>query len=558
MNEDELRLALTGALPLALLVASVLAVPLSFLALRRYRAAVVAGMQVSASADSAPWKADSEDTEGPSPAASLVILDVEREGTAPTRARVGPWRLAGLYAVAGCAYAAVMSAGAVFADDQIQGTAAQLAPLALGYLWPAVMVVLFVAAYDQRRRLQVLGIYATAWMALMAVLAIGSTGAGAFSLVATFLWLNVVPTLLVLGFSVRRIRAVGLLILSVLLLLALCAQAVMWFTATSEGFLWAVVEVGHALGLGAKAIVAALLSLSLGVGALLAGPMARTIARRYDERRFSDQSLIADAHFLVFGVVQSLGPATASPPWFAVGLVAFAAYKLAMQLGLRALPAAPQPPSALLLLRVFRLGARSERLFDRLRRHWLHEGPVQMIAGPDLVGSTVEPHEFLDFLRGRLDRRFVRDAIDLNERLARQRRGTDPDGRHRIEAFFCRADTWRGTMQQLAQRCDVVLMDLRGFAPDNQGCLYEIGQLLDTVDLRRVVFIVDSSTRRPFLEAALRDAWQHLGPRSPNRASARPTARLFTVERPDEKALLRLCAAVAVRDAPEQIVPVST
>jgi hypothetical protein len=555
MNEDDLRLALTGALPLALLVASALAVPLSFLALRRYRAAVVAGMQVSASAGSAPGKADEEDAEGPPPAASLVILDVEREGTAPMRARVGPWRLAGLYAVAGCAYAAVMSAGAVFADDQIQGTAAQLAPLALGYLWPAVMVVLFVAAYDQRRRLQVLGIYATAWMALMAVLATGSTGAGAFSLVATFLWLNVVPTLLVLGFSVRRIRAVGLLILSVLFLLALGAQTVMWFTATSEGFLWAVVGVGHALGLSAKAIVAALLALGFGVGALLAGPMARVIARRYDERRFSDQSLIADAHFLVFGVVQSLGPATASPPWFAVGLVAFAAYKLAMQLGLRALPAAPRPPSALLLLRVFRLGARSERLFDRLRRHWLHEGPVQMIAGPDLVGSTVEPHEFLDFLGGRLDRRFVRDASDLNERLARQRRGTDPDGRHRIEAFFCRADTWRGTMQQLAQRCDVVLMDLRSFAPDNQGCLYEIGQLLDIVDLRRVVFIVDSSTRRPFLEAALRDAWQHLGPGSPNRASARSSARLFTVERPDEQALLRLCAAVTVRDAPEQVVP---
>ena len=55
----------------------------------------------------------------------------------------------------------------------------------------------------------------------------------------------------------------------------------------------------------------------------------------------------------------------------------------------------------LLLLRVFALGHRSERLFDALSKRWLRAGSISMIAGPDLVTSTVEPHEFLDFINVR-------------------------------------------------------------------------------------------------------------------------------------------------------------
>lgn len=551
MDENDVRLALTGALPLALLLASVLAVPLSFFALRRYRAAVMRGMQVSAGAgDGAGGAAYAEAGSAAVPPASELLVEAPpSEGDAPHRARAGPWQLAGRYAVAACAYAAVMTSGAVIADKQIDGTPGQLAALMLGYLWPAVMVMLFVAAYDRRRRLQVLGAYAAAWVALMVLLALGSTGAGAFSLVVSPFALNAVPTLLVLGFSLRPIRAVGLLMLSTLFIAALGAQAILWFASASDGFLRALADVGHALGLGAKALVGAMLALGIGAGAALAAPLVRTMARRYEARRFSDQSLAVDAHFLVFGIVHSIGPANASPRWFALGLLAFGAYKLAAWLASLIIATPPGRPHSLLLLRVFKLGARSERLFDRLRRHWLHEGPVRMIAGPDLVTTTVEPHEFLDFVAGRLDRRFVQDDDDREQRIARMRRGTDPDGRHRIEAFFCRADTWRATMQRLARDCDAVLMDLRTFAPDNQGCLYEIGQVLDTVDLRRVLFVIDGDTRRDFVESTLRDAWRHLDAHSPNAAAARPVARLMQIDETSERAMLALCAAIS---APSQ------
>jgi hypothetical protein len=194
----------------------------------------------------------------------------------------------------------------------------------------------------------------------------------------------------------------------------------------------------------------------------------------------------------------------------------------------------------LLLLRVFRLGKRSERLFDKLRKHWQAVGSICMIAGPDLVTTTVEPHEFLEFLSGRLGRRFVGGTADLDRRITAMDGAADPDGRYRINEFFCRTDTWQMTMQRLAAASDAVLMDLRSFSVSNQGCLFELARLLDGVDLGQVVFLVDQTTDRAFLEATLQRLWNELSSSSPNRPAAAPTARLFRIEAQSEAAMAAL------------------
>jgi hypothetical protein len=56
---------------------------------------------------------------------------------------------------------------------------------------------------------------------------------------------------------------------------------------------------------------------------------------------------------------------------------------------------------------VFSLAKRSERLFDAFGAHWRYLGPIQLISGPDLATTTIEPHEFLEFLTGKLARRFI-------------------------------------------------------------------------------------------------------------------------------------------------------
>jgi len=92
-----------------------------------------------------------------------------------------------------------------------------------------------------------------------------------------------------------------------------------------------------------------------------------------------------------------------------------------------------------------------------------------------------------------------------------------------------------------------VLMDLRSFAPANQGCLFELGQLLDIVALARLLLLVDTSTDRPFLEATLQQLWSRLSAGSPNRGLAAPRLRLFRIGAQSEPVLRALLAHLLAR-----------
>ena len=282
--------------------------------------------------------------------------------------------------------------------------------------------------------------------------------------------------------------------------------------------------------------------------------LLKWLGRRYEHKRLSDEMLTVDALWLLFGVVQSTGLAFEGWVWIFTGLVAFAAFKAATVIGFSVLRTTPRPkPRTLLLLRVFALGTRSERLFDLLRKHWLRLGNISLIAGPDLITTTVEPHEFLGFLGGQLSRQFVRDRADLARRVSAMDTKIDPDGRFRVNEFFCRADTWKITMRELAGHNDAVLMDLRSFSSANRGCLFELGELLNTVDLGRVVFVIDASTDRRFLETSLTGLWSIVSVDSPNRKDKTPAVRLLDLDarlttRAMRHLLAELCTSIQTPD----------
>ena len=83
-------------------------------------------------------------------------------------------------------------------------------------------------------------------------------------------------------------------------------------------------------------------------------------------------------------------------------------------------------------------------------------------------------------------------------------------------------------------------MDLRTFSASNQGSLDEIGYLLDDVDLARVVFLVDASTDRAFLDSSLQQRWHQVRADSPNLGAPQPAARLFLMEGQSERDLVAL------------------
>jgi len=221
------------------------------------------------------------------------------------------------------------------------------------------------------------------------------------------------------------------------------------------------------------------------------------------------------------------------------GVFAFGAYRMVVAVGMRvsATVARKPHPISLLLLRVFSLGRPSERLFSVLQKVWLRQGSIAMIAGPDLAPRTLEPHKIVQFILGKLQQQFVGDSTQLDERVRKMDRTALLDGRYRVNEFYCHVNAWQPVMQRLVKESDVVLMDLRSFSKENQGCIYELGHLIDIIDLRRILFVIDPSTDRTLLEETLKQVWHQSRSDSPNRLLLAPTATLFFCEEAAERVL---------------------
>ena len=255
------------------------------------------------------------------------------------------------------------------------------------------------------------------------------------------------------------------------------------------------------------------------LGALASFACVRWLAVHYHTRRASDQMLGVDVLMVIFTLssLLSLAPAFG---WVAgaSAIPAFAAYSLGARYGLRRRQrlAPPVEPRTLLLFRVFGFDRRTQRLLQDLGQRWRYLGPIRLMGGVDLADSTLEPHEFFDFLNGRLTRAFVRNRQDLEQRLSENLPVPDPDGLFRVQEFYCHENTWRMTASYTAVQADAVLMDLRGFSPSNRGCIFEIEQLIASVPVPRIVLLIDRTTDRPFLEQTLQDGWRAMPGDSPN------------------------------------------
>jgi hypothetical protein len=559
-------LVATGALPALILVAAILTLPVCLALLALYRRAVLRSMARTspAAAGAASVARDAGPVavappEAPLRFATLTPAATSSAASSPLRAAMRrSLQAAGLiHVIAGLIFALVLTGAWMrFSWDEGGFVLARFLWLLSCYAWPTALSVGLVVAATTRQRLLVglaylLMLFASAGWGL-----VRNPDLSVLDIARFWAITNLPATVLLLAFLHRRIRAVGPLVLAFMVVAATGSQVAVGVAGQSEATLRAVTEVGSLLGLGGAQLFWGLMLAGAAGAGVLGWQVLKWLGRRHVARRSSDQALTLEAMWLLFALVQTVSFAFEGLAWLASGVVAFAAWKLVTSAGFRLAglgrrttaaagheqPNALAHPPALLLLRVFALGARSERLFDALGKRWLRIGNIDMIAGPDLVTTAVEPHEFLDFVGGRLSRQFVRDEADLALRFNARALGPDPDGRHRVNEFFCHDDTWRPTMLRLAQAADVVLMDLRGFTPQNQGCRYELQQLLDFVALERVVVLIDAESPRDFIDGTLQTLWQASRADSPNRA-ARP-ARVSLLEDRGDTTVARLVDAL--------------
>ena len=459
-----------------------LAALLSPIALWLYRRRVSAWMAAAAGADSR-WPRGDVASAPPAVQAPTVtwtslsppqkISSAGALGPLFATAKAALWRTTATYIIAGLANAIFLTLLFYFAfSASASGTALEAAFAVFTLPVLAIALYLLVSSVAVR-----VALFTLALITIYALL--GSARGLAGTVFELFVLL---PTALFLLFSLRFWRGVAPLVL----LVSACASLLWVVGARAAQSCCAGESVALSVGrLGGFAL-----------GAWAGYHALRWLQRRYEAKSFSDQELFLDAWWLLYTLVQTVVLVLMKGPLFLVGILGFPVYLGTRRLLLRMMVRGRErrPPIRLLLLRVFGFDKRTERLFDRLEKHWRFIGTIEMIAGVDLALRNIGPVEFVDFLGASLQRRFVRNESDFESRLRTMDDASDPDGRFRVHHFWCHADTWRPVMRALATRSDVVLMDLRGFVREREGCCYELRQLAASSTAKPVVLMVNNDT----------------------------------------------------------------
>ena len=311
-TNDSTSALLTGELPYVLLLAAIVALPVSLGLLRLYRRAVLRSMRAHADPQtsrptdivaSAPPNGHTQSARdlsgiGHTPSGTAAVLYSEL-----LRA---PWRVAAIYAVAGVGYALVMAAAALTSF----GT--EFLPLRflaffLVYAWPIVLTVSLVAAATRRAKLALTSVYFLVY-AILGTVAVATSPASSWVQIAGLWFMTNLPvTVLLWVFLNRRIRAVGPLVLSFLVLALTGSDIALAIAGRDETLLRSIVTVGVGLGFGAVGIFIGLILLGFAVFGPIGWVILRWIGSRYERKKFSDQSITLDALWLL---VFSRSPST--------------------------------------------------------------------------------------------------------------------------------------------------------------------------------------------------------------------------------------------------------
>jgi hypothetical protein len=525
----ECRIALDGFALFALGAAVPLALLLGWLTLILYRRAINKAMRLAAG-DEIPVHAAPDATAQTGASLSFRFLDQATLGNEANvaknlsqRSRDRLRRVTAIYLIAGAAHAAVVTV-LILASNGLAILPGRFAVVWLVYVWPVIPVFLLTATSQRRTRLLLLFGYFAALLALEALLhSLGRQDGPLGQVVILWNLSMLLPTVLLMLLGNRTLRCVGMIAMMLAIVLSITwlgsfqGLGCLILTTRSQVLLEWVTPLRIAVELAAAAMLWFWLR-RLSAGLVRSGA--------------SDQMLTVNSWWLLITTIEMLtlspGLKAAAPLVF----LAFAAYWLVATLGLRRARAtvpgslAPQ----LLVLRVFGHAGRTERLLDEVGLRWRHLGPINLIAATDIASSFLEPNELVQFLSGHLGDAYVGDARTLRARLQRLNAGPCADGRYPLNDFFCRDNTWRACVQALAEHSDAVLMDLRSFGASNRGCEFELGLLLEHVNLDKVTLLVDQSTDVEQLQKTLLALWQQLGSKGLNGASAHPTVDLLRSE----------------------------
>jgi hypothetical protein len=437
-------------------------------------------------------------------------------------ARVRMYRLASVYVAAGLCCGLLLSVGTMLEAEN--HSFMLFCWLLSVYSWPLILTLHQLMGWNWWRRRKTELVYASILLGLALISQVLHFKTGIAQMAVLFAGTNGPATLLVLIYSNRRVRSIGAVVLPLTLAVFAGAFTLLYIAAKNRIVNERLAELIAGSELKDDLLELTIFALGLAVMAIPGWLLMRWFARRYEARRFSDQSLIVDSVWLLFvasHLIVMITPVSgASPVGILPSVGAFPAYLVVKTLGFRWLHRVAPPACTtprLLVLRVFALQRKAERVFQPVSLFWRYLGGVFLIGGRDFADSTIQPHSFLDYISGKLKSRFVNDPNDLEQRLLELDAAPDPDGRFRISEFFCSSSMWQMAVRQLIRKSDVVLADLREFTIKSQGGVkFELREVLNAFSLERLVILVDGETTKATLAFILKEAWDALSPDSPN------------------------------------------
>ena len=557
IGSDRIVTLLTGELQLIVYSALLLTIPISWVLLKLYRRAVIHTMEKHANRSEVTLPIEPTPHTPPETELRINILDPSKSTDQHSLSKYqeillkSPAKASIVYLVAALGYAAVMTFGTLI-SGQISATLITILITFMLFIWPVVLAVQFLAGTTFRSWLKPLLSYVGVYLMLSLLAIILNPDARFIELVALWGLINLPTSLFWLIVLNRRLRAVSPMVL-VFMVLALTGSLILLEILLNnelvQGFSAAFLK---PLGFGLSGIMVVNVLIGLLTFGVIGWFVLRWIRWQYQRQMISDQTITLDSLWLIFSITKGVELVFEGLIWVFVPLLAFLVYKAFTVLGFRWLARQNRFPHnpCLLLLRVFSLGQRSEQLFRAVSTHWRYLGKIRLIAGPDLATTTIEPHEFLDYVSRNLGHNFIDRDEKLEKSIANSIDSPDRDGRYRVEEFFCYGDTWQKVLIRLQQTCDVVLMDLRGFSLQNAGCIFEINTLIDHLPLDRVIFTIDDTTDRNFLKTTIQSAWQNGSNDSPNRKSHDPILTLFEFhdqrDLPLDRLLKSLCQAASL------------
>ncbi|SFL31978.1 hypothetical protein SAMN05216302_106012 [Nitrosomonas aestuarii] len=523
MQDDFFITLLTGQLPFILIASAVLAMPLSWLLLWRYRKAVSKIMSERASQPTIQFQMQPEirvksisksDNFLLDDASRLRLQFVDRERLS-SKPENSLWlkslkilqRAVCVHLFAGSVFALIMAS--VYLISGIEEIVAmQLIVMGTIFFWPVVLVFNQLTTTAFKRAFVNMMFYFAALLMLNSIVLMRNPHMGFADLFVVWATYNLPPTLVLVAFLNRHIRAVGPMVWVFIFAAITGSLLALGLVDASEMLLSVLTQLGATVSFEATGIFAFILVAGFVVFSIGGWLLLKRIGKVYASRIISDQSLVVDSVMLIFAIYYAINIAFEGPIWVLSGVAAFVAYNLIVRQGMKYVVHRSSPVMPLLVLRVFSLGNKSEALFQAITQRWRYLGNVQLIAGPDLATATIEPHEFLTFLSGRLKQEFIHDEKTLQQRLAALDTQKDFDGRFRINELFCYADTWKLALAELVKQQHTVLMDLRSFSTRKPGCIHELNTLVRVVPLHRILLVVDETTDMNFLFQVLQKAWQ--------------------------------------------------